>query len=65
VVARTALRAGDLLFYATSGHVHHVSIYAGSGKMVQAPRNGLPVQTIPTSTAAYAREYAGARRFIG
>jgi cell wall-associated NlpC family hydrolase len=64
-VARTARRAGDLLFYATRGHVHHVSIYAGSGRMVQAPRTGLPVQTIATSTPAYAREYARARRFIG
>lgn len=64
-VARAALRAGDLLFYATRGQVHHVSIYAGGGRMVQAPRTGLPVQTIPMSTTAYAREYAGARRFIG
>ena len=64
-VSRLALRPGDLLFYATSGKVHHVSIYAGSGRMVQAPRTGLPVQTIATSTSSYAREYAGARRQIG
>jgi cell wall-associated NlpC family hydrolase len=64
-ISRTALRAGDLLFYATRGHVHHVSIYAGGGRMVQAPRTGLPVQTIRTSTPSYAREYARARRFIG
>lgn len=64
-VPRSALRPGDLLFYATRGNVHHVSIYAGGGRMVQAPRTGSSVQTIPISTAAYAREYAGARRFIG
>lgn len=64
-VARNALRPGDLLFYATRGKVHHVSIYAGSGRMVQAPRTGLPVQTITMSTPSYAREYAGARRLIG
>jgi gamma-D-glutamyl-L-lysine dipeptidyl-peptidase len=64
-VSRLALRPGDLLFYATRGKVHHVSIYAGSGRMVQAPRTGLPVQTIATSTPSYAREYAGARRQIG
>jgi len=65
VIARVALRPGDLLFYATRGNVHHVSIYAGGGRMVQAPRTGSSVQTIPMSTPAYAREYAGARRFIG
>jgi cell wall-associated NlpC family hydrolase len=64
-VSRLALRPGDLLFYAISGKVHHVSIYAGSGRMVQAPRTGLPVQTIATSTPSYAREFAGARRQIG
>ena len=64
-VSRTALRPGDLLFYATRGHVHHVSIYAGGGRMVQAPKTGSTVQTITLSTPAYAREYAGARRAIG
>ncbi|HEX7535983.1 MAG TPA: C40 family peptidase [Dermatophilaceae bacterium] len=63
--SRTALRPGDLLFYATRGKVHHVSIYAGAGRMVQAPRTGLNVQTIAVSTPSYAREYACARRFIG
>lgn len=65
VAPRLALSPGDLLFYATRGNVHHVSIYAGNGRMVQAPRTGSNVQTIPVSTPAYAREYAGARRFIG
>jgi cell wall-associated NlpC family hydrolase len=64
-VAKSALRPGDLLFYATSGHVHHVSIYAGGGRMVQSPRTGSTVQTIAESTASYAREYAGARRLLG
>lgn len=67
-VSRAARRPGDLLFYATAGHVHHVSIYVGSGLnglMVQAPRTGSWVQTISVSTLAYTREYAGARRFIG
>jgi len=58
------LRPGDLLFYATRGNVHHVSIYAGSGRMVQAPKTGSTVQTIAVSTPSYAREFAGARRYI-
>ena len=63
-VARSALAPGDLLFYATAGLVHHVSMYAGAGRMVQAPQTGSAVQTIPVATPAYAREYAGARRYL-
>jgi cell wall-associated NlpC family hydrolase len=63
-VSIAALRPGDLLFFATSGKVHHVSIYAGAGKMVQAPKTGSSVQTIAFSTPSYRREYAGARRYI-
>lgn len=60
-----ALAPGDLLFYATSsGYVHHVSMYAGSGLMVQSPATGRPVQTIAMSTPTYAAEYAGARRYL-
>jgi cell wall-associated NlpC family hydrolase len=57
------LALGDLLFYATNGVVHHVSMYAGDGRMVHAPGTGRSVEVIPTSTSAYAREYAGARRY--
>ncbi|HEX6921483.1 MAG TPA: C40 family peptidase, partial [Actinomycetes bacterium] len=63
-VAHRAVAPGDLLFYATAGLVHHVSMYAGSGQMVHAPRTGGVVQTIPVATPAYAREYAGARRYL-
>jgi len=64
VVAKGALRPGDLLFYATRGQVHHVSLYAGNGRMVQSPRTGSTVQTIAVSTPAYAREFSGARRAV-
>ncbi|MHB8275732.1 MAG: C40 family peptidase [Dermatophilaceae bacterium] len=64
-VSSGALRPGDLLFYATRGHVHHVSIYAGNGRMVQSPRTGSTVQTIATSSPSYAHEFAAARREIG
>ena len=58
------LAPGDLMFYATDGRVHHVSMYAGGGQMVHSPRTGKTVEVIPTSTVEYAREYAGARRFV-
>ena len=64
-VSTSALRPGDLLFYATRGYVHHVSIYAGNGRMVQSPNTGSSVQTIAMSTPSYARELVGARRYIG
>jgi hypothetical protein len=64
-VGSHALAQGDLLFYATSsGYVHHVSMYAGSGLMVQSPATGQSVQTIPVSTPKYAAQYAGARRYL-
>ena len=59
-----APRAGDLLFYAADGEVHHVSMYAGGGLMVHAPRTGLTVETIPVKTASFASEFSGARRFV-
>ena len=54
---------GDLLFYATDGRVHHVSMYLGNGTMVHAPHTGARVQVVATSLPAYRSEYAGARRY--
>ena len=54
---------GDLMFYATAGHVHHVSMYLGNGTMVQAPHTGARVQVVATSLPVYSSEYAGARRY--
>lgn len=33
-------RRGDLLFWATAGRIHHVALYLGDGKMVEAPFSG-------------------------
>ena len=54
---------GDLMFYATAGRVHHVSMYLGNGRMVQAPHTGARVQVVATSLPVYSSEYAGARRY--
>jgi cell wall-associated NlpC family hydrolase len=58
------LRRGDLMFYATDGRVHHVSMYVGNGKMIHAPGTGQRVQIVATSTPAYSSEYVGARRYL-
>jgi cell wall-associated NlpC family hydrolase len=61
-VALQDLRAGDLLFWAydTSDPttIHHVAMYVGGGRMVEAPRTGLDVREIPV----YLDGYIGAVR---
>jgi cell wall-associated NlpC family hydrolase len=60
VPAGAPLQPGDLVFYGTPGKVHHVGMYIGVGRMVNAPTFGEPVQT------AYYRwrgdDYLGATR---
>lgn len=60
VVERANLRRGDLIFYATDGTVHHVTMYAGNGTMVEAPHTGAAVRTVPVRD----HEYFGARRYL-
>ena len=60
VPAGAALQPGDLVFYGTPSFVHHVGLYLGQGRMVNAPTFGEPVQV------AYYRwlgdDYVGATR---
>jgi gamma-D-glutamyl-L-lysine dipeptidyl-peptidase len=63
-VARSDLQPGDLIFFASNGFVHHVGIYVGNGMMLHAPQTGSVVQTVALSSEPYAREYAGARRYL-
>ena len=58
-VASNALRPGDLLFYGTQSYVHHVAIYAGGGRMLEAPDSAHRVRIVPVRW----RGFAGARRF--
>jgi cell wall-associated NlpC family hydrolase len=60
-----ALKPGDLVFYATApGHdatIYHVGIYAGSGKMINAPRPGTAVRLDAVSAMS---GYAGGTRLL-
>jgi hypothetical protein len=60
VPAGSPLQPGDLVFYGTPDAVHHVGMYLGEGRMVNAPTFGQPVRT------AYYRwrgdDYLGATR---
>jgi cell wall-associated NlpC family hydrolase len=64
-VARADLRPGDLVFLAGPGgigHIHHVGIYMGLGRVIEAPNTGEVVRIVPLSSLL--REYAGARRYL-
>lgn len=64
-VSPGALEPGDLVFFAErpGGHVHHVGMALGDGRMVHAPRTGRPVEVTPLSAGPYARELVTARRY--
>ncbi|MFE3444982.1 NlpC/P60 family protein [Nocardia sp. NPDC059180] len=46
-VPEDQLQPGDLVFYGTAANLHHVGLYVGAGKMVNAPTFGQPVQVAP------------------
>ncbi|MEV0598479.1 bifunctional lytic transglycosylase/C40 family peptidase [Streptomyces sp. NPDC050315] len=41
------LRPGDLVFYGRPGNIHHVGLYIGNGKMIDAPYTGARVRIEP------------------
>ncbi|MFI9509051.1 NlpC/P60 family protein [Nocardia sp. NPDC052566] len=43
-IAESDLRPGDLVFYGTSANIHHVGLYLGNGKIVNAPTFHVPVR---------------------
>lgn len=52
-IAQDRLRRGDLLFWSDSGRasgIHHVGIYLGGGKFVEAPRPGKTVRVSTISS---------------
>jgi gamma-D-glutamyl-L-lysine dipeptidyl-peptidase len=55
---------GDLLFYASGGRVHHVSMYLGDGRVIHAPRTGQTVRVVAFSAEPLRGEYVGARRYL-
>ncbi|MDO3411643.1 C40 family peptidase [Saccharibacillus sp. CPCC 101409] len=66
-VSKANMQPGDLMFFAHNngkGGIHHVAMYIGGGKMMHSPKAGRTVEIIPISTAGYANEFAGARRYL-
>ncbi|MVU82335.1 transglycosylase SLT domain-containing protein [Nocardia sp. ET3-3] len=44
IISESALRPGDLVFYGTTDNIHHVGLYLGNSKIVNAPTFGIPVR---------------------
>jgi cell wall-associated NlpC family hydrolase len=58
-VARSSMKAGDLLFFYGLGHV---GIYLGRGRMVHAPQSGRLVEVVRLGRSGYGGRLVGARR---
>jgi len=61
-VAPGSVRPGDLLFFGSdSGNpqsIHHVAMYVGSGRMIEAPYTGAVIRIVPVRSSG-AMPYAG------
>ena len=54
---------GDLVFFFERG-AHHVGIYIGNGKMIDAPRTGERVRVSPITGSWWGRSYTGMGRIL-
>ena len=56
-IRKSQRRRGDLVFFRSGGHVYHVGIYAGHGRIWHAPRSGERVhkERLWTSAVSYGR----------
>jgi hypothetical protein len=65
-VAKSKLRPGDLVFFATKGgkRVTHVGMYAGNGEFIHAPRTGKNVRIEKLSNKFFAKTYVGGRTYL-
>ena len=61
-VAPSDIRPGDIVVYRGG---HHVAIYIGGGKIVEAPRPGSDVRTAPWRTGWYASHFTAVVRPAG
>jgi cell wall-associated NlpC family hydrolase len=57
------LREGDLVFFKESdGYIHHVGMYVGDGRFIQAPQTGENVDYGNLRDPYFAQQFAGGRR---
>lgn len=63
-VARGALEPGDLVFFAWGGPIDHVGIYAGNGKMIDAPKTGGVVEVVNMWGTPLSTHFVAAARYL-
>lgn len=65
-IKRSALRQGDLVFFATGRRqrVSHVGIYTGGGRFIHAPGQGKVIRTASLASGYFSRRFVGARRYF-
>lgn len=59
---RSALAAGDLVFFGRRGRVDHVGIYVGEGRFLHAPSTGKDVRTDTLLSGYWGDKFMQARR---
>lgn len=64
-VSKSELKAGDLLFFSSSGNgINHVGLYIGDSKMVHSPKPGDNVRIDKVNSGYYSRTYVSAKRIL-
>ena len=59
------LREGDLVFFQDStGYIHHVGMYVGDHKFLEAPHTGDVVRYDNLNSPYWAQQFAGGRRIV-
>lgn len=62
-ISRSEAKPGDLVFF-LEGSAHHVGIYIGDGKMIDAPGRGDRVRVSPTTGSWWGRTFTGMGRVL-
>lgn len=62
-ISKKNAKPGDLVFFFERG-AHHVGIYIGNGKMIDAPGRGHEVRVSPISGSWWSRTYTGMGRVL-
>jgi len=62
-ITKKEARPGDLVFFFEGG-AHHVGIYLGDGKMIDAPNPGEAVSVNPISGSWWGRSFTGMGRLL-
>ena len=63
-VSRGNLRAGDLIFFNTSGYISHVGIYIEGDQFIHASSGSHKITVSILSEGYYSQRYVGARRIL-